>query len=253
MPREWPGAGAPDWSPDGSRLLFQTFCRRDCGQRATGAQLFTIDPNGGRLRQLTHLRGNSYDAGWSPDGKKIVFALNRAVSPEGDISTINADGTNLRRLTHAPEPDAHMPDWGPALGRHQRARDRARPTTTLQAGVLAPVSGTTPGEAIAPVPRTPPRPKATKAFRRPAERQPSGRAPVRSPTSLPNRGASGTRGTRIRQRPHRTNCVPRPRPDPAFAAIPGARSSTPHILAPDDQQQRTLAMLLVDARGSSAS
>jgi Tol biopolymer transport system component len=146
MPREWPGAGAPDWSPDGSRLLFQTYCRKgNCGQPAAGAQLFTIDPDGGRLRQLTHLPGNSYDAGWSPDGKKIVLARNRAVGPEGDIYTINADGTNLRRLTHAPELDAHMPDWGPALGRRQPARDRARPITTLQGGVLAPVSARRPG------------------------------------------------------------------------------------------------------------
>jgi TolB protein len=113
MPPEWPGAGAPDWSPDGSRILFQTYCYfGNCGQAPTGAQLFTIDPNGGQLRQLTHLPGNSYNGAWSPDGKKIVFARNQAVGPEGDVHTMNADGTRVRRVTHTPELDAHAPDWG---------------------------------------------------------------------------------------------------------------------------------------------
>jgi Tol biopolymer transport system component len=115
MPRKWPGAGAPDWSPDGKRLLFSTFCWfGPCGQAPTGAQLFTIKPNGDGLRKLTHLRGNSYNAGWSPDGRKIVFAHHRALGPEGDIYTINADGSGVRRLTHKPKLDSHRPDWGRA-------------------------------------------------------------------------------------------------------------------------------------------
>lgn len=113
MPRKWPGAGAPDWSPDGKRLLFSTFCWfGPCGQPPTGAQLFTLKPNGEGLRRVTHLAGNSYNAGWSPDGKKIVFAHHRRLGPEGDIYTINADGTGVRRLSHRPKLDAHRPDWG---------------------------------------------------------------------------------------------------------------------------------------------
>lgn len=113
MPHEWPGAGEPDWSPDGSRLLYTTYCLfGNCGQPATGAQLFTIDPNGRRLRQLTDLPGNSYNGRWAPDGKKIVFARNRRLGPEGDVYTMNADGTGVRRVTHTPELDAHAPDWG---------------------------------------------------------------------------------------------------------------------------------------------
>jgi len=45
MPHRWPGAGAPAWSPDGTRILYSTSCWfGDCGQPRTGAQLFTIRP-----------------------------------------------------------------------------------------------------------------------------------------------------------------------------------------------------------------
>jgi Tol biopolymer transport system component len=149
MPRERPGAGTPNWSPDGRRLLFSTYSRfGSSGQAPTGAQLFTVKPNGRGLRQLTHLPGNSYNPAWSPDGSKIVFARNRTVGPEADLFTMNADGTQVRRLTHSPELRAGWPDWRPPLGRQPapRARDRAQPTTSPHGGALAPVAGTTPPE-----------------------------------------------------------------------------------------------------------
>jgi Tol biopolymer transport system component len=118
MPRRWPGAGVPEWSPDGRRILFSTYCAFGfCGQPLTGAQLFTIRPNGEDLRQLTHLPGNSYDGSYSPDGRKIVFARNPRVAPLGDLYIMRRDGTHVRRLTHALRRDNHNPDWGPFRGR----------------------------------------------------------------------------------------------------------------------------------------
>lgn len=116
IPTRWPGGGTPDWSPDGRRILFTTYCYyRDCGGPATGAQLFTMNPDGGQLRQVTHVAGNAYQPGWSPDGTKIVFTRNRVADGPSDIYTINADGSKLRRLTRAATPDlfADYPDWGP--------------------------------------------------------------------------------------------------------------------------------------------
>jgi Tol biopolymer transport system component len=155
MPPDRPGAGSPNWSPDGSRLLFSTYCRfrgASCGQAPTGAQLFTVKPNGRGLRQLTHLPGNSYNPAWSPDGSKIVFARNHTVGPEADLYTMNADGTYIRRITRNPKLRAQWPDWRPPLGRQpaSRARDRAQPTTSPQGGALAPVTGTTPQKQLIP-------------------------------------------------------------------------------------------------------
>jgi Tol biopolymer transport system component len=112
MPRSRPGAGTPNWSPDGNSILFSTACRfGDCGQLPTGAQLFTVKPNGRGLRQLTRLPGNSFNGAWSPDGSKIVFARNRTVGSEADLFTMNADGTRIRRVTRTPKLNPHWPDW----------------------------------------------------------------------------------------------------------------------------------------------
>lgn len=71
------------------------------------------------LKNLTHTRGYDAEGCWSPDGKRMVFASNRqayegALSPEDqerlkvdkqyfmEIYTADADGSNVRRLTHVP-------------------------------------------------------------------------------------------------------------------------------------------------------
>lgn len=86
--------------------------------RSGDLEIYTMDKNGGNLRQLTNTLG--YDGGpfWSQDGKQIVF---RAHHPETekekadylallkddlirpsklDIWVMNADGSNKRRVTN---------------------------------------------------------------------------------------------------------------------------------------------------------
>jgi Tol biopolymer transport system component len=47
---------------------------------------------------------------YSPDGRKIAFGSSR--SGDFEISVMNADGTETRRLTHSPGLDAR-PAWSP--------------------------------------------------------------------------------------------------------------------------------------------
>src|SRR4051794_7185869 len=44
------------------------------------AQLWTVDPHGRNLRELTHLGGDAVNADWSPDGRWIAFQLD---APDG--------------------------------------------------------------------------------------------------------------------------------------------------------------------------
>jgi Tol biopolymer transport system component len=63
----------------------------------SGAQLYTIKPNGSHLRQLTHVDGEAAQADWSPDGRRIAFEL--ADETHVGIAIMNADGTGIHDLT----------------------------------------------------------------------------------------------------------------------------------------------------------
>jgi len=63
----------------------------------SGAQLYTIKPNGTQLRQLTHVDGEAVNGDWSPDGRRIAFELGGET--HAGIAIMNADGTGIRDLT----------------------------------------------------------------------------------------------------------------------------------------------------------
>jgi TolB protein len=73
-------------------------------------QIFTMNPDGSQLRQLTSGPANSEDPCWSPDGRYIVFSSNR----EGayHIWLMNGNGQNQRRLIFM-EGEQTAPGWSP--------------------------------------------------------------------------------------------------------------------------------------------
>src|SRR6185312_2043184 len=68
-------ATEPSWSPDGTELAFAgrqligspTICGDLCRW-----QIFTVDPGGGSLRQVTSLNHGLRAPDWSPDGSRFV-------------------------------------------------------------------------------------------------------------------------------------------------------------------------------------
>lgn len=94
----------PSLSPDGKRVLFQS-------NRSGVFEIFTMDPDGKNIRQLTFDRVDNNSPAWSPDGKRIVFASGRD-NDESDIYIMDADGRNEKRLTSAPGDDSH-PHFSP--------------------------------------------------------------------------------------------------------------------------------------------
>jgi Tol biopolymer transport system component len=86
--RDWSGF-EPDWSPDGTRILF---AYPDAHGTLT---IYVVNADGTGVSRLTH--GDSGNADWSPDGSKIV--LDRQGSGVEAIYTMNADGSNRHRIT----------------------------------------------------------------------------------------------------------------------------------------------------------
>ena len=104
------------WSPDGSKIVFNTYAEPKPGK---DANIFTMRPDGTGLVQLTHLTGGglqAYVGGWSPDGKQIVFHERTADESQPGIDQLfvmNADGSHVRQLTRmAHGTDPSHAAWG---------------------------------------------------------------------------------------------------------------------------------------------
>jgi Tol biopolymer transport system component len=98
------GCCTSSWSPDGQWILLDV-----------RGSLFVVHPDGTALRQIRLHPGSryfAYEPGWSPDGRRIVFAMFLAANGQDDIFTAAADGTDLVQVTNTPEHEAG-PDWGP--------------------------------------------------------------------------------------------------------------------------------------------
>ena len=87
-------------------------------RNADNGEIFLMNPDGKRVRQLT--RHLEYDAvpAWSPDGKKITFMSFRDKhKPDGhfngDIYVMNADGTNPINLTRSVDRAERVSSWSP--------------------------------------------------------------------------------------------------------------------------------------------
>ena len=126
--------------PDGSKVMFASTQddpdakaeqQEEIDLRASGKErryswdydnfydIFEQDLATGEYRNLTNTKGYDAEGSWSPDGKLIAFASNRSafetsLTPEqqelferdpawaNEIYVMNADGTNVRRLTNSP-------------------------------------------------------------------------------------------------------------------------------------------------------
>lgn len=81
----------------------------------TGAEdgrfnIFTIDPGGGGLRNLTNGQGNSEDACWSPNGRYIAFSTSRDGGYR--IYIMTANGQNQKKITNL-KGEQTSPSWSP--------------------------------------------------------------------------------------------------------------------------------------------
>lgn len=101
------------WSPDGSRIAFQT-------QRDGNYEIYVMAADGSDKRNLTNHPAFDGLPAWSPDGSKIAFFSQREIDDSvegplpGHIYLIDAEGGDPVRVTRSPLTTTYGPSgWSP--------------------------------------------------------------------------------------------------------------------------------------------
>jgi Tol biopolymer transport system component len=95
----------PDWSPDGVRIVFNTYPIGSFQDTTKAQNLYTIRPDGTDMTQITHFGehdARAIEPTWTPDGSRIIFVH---ITPDANdpwgarrIAFVDADGSNLNVL-----------------------------------------------------------------------------------------------------------------------------------------------------------
>jgi Tol biopolymer transport system component len=121
----------PHYSPDGARILIQSYDDGKGRSRGIRPNEYTIRPDGSGMQQLTSGKSEvSFSGDWSPDGSQIVFVHYQFGDDHLEIQTMDADGTNASTVAECdPNLFCDLPSWGTydgPLGSVTAARARSR-------------------------------------------------------------------------------------------------------------------------------
>jgi serine/threonine protein kinase/DNA-binding SARP family transcriptional activator/Tol biopolymer transport system component len=102
-PNSW-----PDWSPDGSRIVYAGVAG------ASGYDLYVMNADGTETDQITTVEGDERAPEWSPDGERIVVAFDEGLeSVRTGLATVSPDGSGYRKLFERANEYVDIPLWSP--------------------------------------------------------------------------------------------------------------------------------------------
>jgi Tol biopolymer transport system component len=114
-----------DWSPQGNDIAFSRHATPNVHSSiwivhrdGSGLQPLNVEPSSacGGANSDPSADGSLRPA-WSPDGTKVAFPKGQDLDEDGNIYTVDVDGTGLTQVTHAG--GSQSPDWA-----RTRLRDR---------------------------------------------------------------------------------------------------------------------------------
>lgn len=88
------GAAHPRWSPDGTRISFDSF---DANQG--GFQPYLMNGDGSNVHLVRVMPGENFGLDWSPDGGRFVFVSNRGPSFLWTLYSMPVDGSSDQQLS----------------------------------------------------------------------------------------------------------------------------------------------------------
>jgi TolB protein len=153
-----PGAGVhddlPDWSPDGSNIVFERIFQPDTNSPTVADEIMRVNAKGGGLRQIGTCTGHCVvndDPQYSPNGRQIVYTRLMHAGSRGTLVlgvwVMDADGSNPHQITQLSTParsEDHEPAWSPDGKKivFMRLNDTAAPANHQALFIVASNGGT---------------------------------------------------------------------------------------------------------------